>query len=113
MRPSATPIRTPVAQPPGSNAVSNHKSMRGRPRRLCLDILAERREDSEMVRPDRLWRNARLATMTGDGLGVVEGGEVAAAGGRLAYAGTAAGWPSDRDAEIGEASRRGRWARYG
>src|SRR3546814_8905593 len=48
-----------------------------------------------MVRPDRLWRNARLATMTGDGLGVVEGGVVAATDGRIAYAGPADGAPSD------------------
>src|SRR3546814_16634946 len=48
-----------------------------------------------MVRPDGLWRNARLATMTGDGLGVVEGGVVAATDGRIAYAGPADGAPSD------------------
>lgn len=36
---------------------------------------------------DKLWRNARLATMTGDGLGVVEHGAVAATGGRITYAG--------------------------
>ncbi|WP_447724168.1 imidazolonepropionase [Sphingomonas koreensis] len=36
---------------------------------------------------DKLWRNARLATMTGDGLGIVERGAVAATGGTITYAG--------------------------
>lgn len=44
---------------------------------------------------DRLWRNARLATMAGEGLGIVEGGAVAARDGRIAFAGPEAGLPSD------------------
>jgi len=36
---------------------------------------------------DKLWRNARLATMTGDGLGIVEHGAIAASGGTITYAG--------------------------
>ena len=36
---------------------------------------------------DRLWTNARLATMAGPALGVVEDGALAVAGGRIAYAG--------------------------
>lgn len=36
---------------------------------------------------DKLWRNARLATMTGDGLGIVEQGAVAATGGTITYSG--------------------------
>lgn len=36
---------------------------------------------------DKLWRNARLATMTGSGLGVVEQGAVAAVGGTITYVG--------------------------
>lgn len=36
---------------------------------------------------DTLWRNARLATMTGDGLGIVERGAIAATGGTITYAG--------------------------
>ena len=36
---------------------------------------------------DRLWTNARLATMAGDGLGVIEDGAVACSGGRIAFAG--------------------------
>ena len=42
---------------------------------------------------DRLWRNARLATMTGESLGVVERGAVAAKDGRIAWAGPEAEMP--------------------
>ena len=42
---------------------------------------------------DRLWTNARLATMTGDGLGIVEDGVVASKDGRIAYAGPRRGGP--------------------
>lgn len=38
---------------------------------------------------DRIWTNARLATMVGDGLGMVENGMVAARDGRIVYAGPA------------------------
>src|SRR3546814_14535823 len=48
-----------------------------------------------MGRADRLWGDARRGTMTGDGLGVGEGGVVAATDGRIAYAGPADGAPSD------------------
>ncbi|MDF7775631.1 imidazolonepropionase [Sphingomonas sp. AOB5] len=41
---------------------------------------------------DRIWRNARLATMR-DGLGVVEDGAVACRDGRIVYAGPADGAP--------------------
>jgi len=40
-----------------------------------------------------IWTNARLATMAGDGLDVIEDGAVAARGGRIVYAGPAAGAP--------------------
>ena len=54
---------------------------------------------------DRLWTNARLATMTGEGLGVVEDGAVACAGGRIAYAGPRDGAPlADETIDCG-----GRW----
>jgi imidazolonepropionase len=43
---------------------------------------------------DRLWRNARLATMAGEGLGVVERGAVAAKDGRIAFAGPEAEMPA-------------------
>jgi imidazolonepropionase len=41
------------------------------------------------MRCDRLWTKARLATMAGDGLGLVEDGIVAADDGRILYAGSA------------------------
>ncbi len=42
---------------------------------------------SERITCDRLWRNARLATLAGDSVGLVENGMVAATGGRIVYAG--------------------------
>ncbi|KQT32115.1 imidazolonepropionase [Sphingomonas sp. Leaf412] len=41
------------------------------------------------MRCDTIWRNARLATMAGDDLGIVADGIVAARDGRIAYAGPA------------------------
>ncbi|VVT14460.1 Imidazolonepropionase [Sphingomonas sp. EC-HK361] len=55
---------------------------------------------------DRLWTNARLATMTGDGLGIVEDGVVASRDGRIAYAGPRAAAP-DMAGEIIDCA--GRW----
>src|SRR3546814_17190799 len=46
------------------------------------------------MRCDRLWTDARLATMAGDGLGIVEHGVLAAAGGAIFYAGAAADAPA-------------------
>ena len=43
---------------------------------------------------DRVWRNARLATLVGPGLGEVADGVVAALGGRIVYAGAAAEAPA-------------------
>src|SRR3546814_18468666 len=45
------------------------------------------------MRCDRLWTDARLATMAGDGLGIVEHGVIAADGGAIFYAGPAADPP--------------------
>lgn len=59
------------------------------------------------MRCDRLWRDARLATMTGNGLGIVEDGIVAAEGGTILYAGPAADAPSF-DPERAE-NLDGRW----
>ncbi|HEY8565878.1 MAG TPA: imidazolonepropionase [Beijerinckiaceae bacterium] len=57
---------------------------------------------------DRLWRNARLATMTGEGLGLVEGGAVASHDGRIVSAGAEAELPGDlRPAETIDVE--GRW----
>ena len=47
------------------------------------------------MRVDRLWRNARLLTMTGaDGLGAVFSGAVASRGGRIVFAGAEAELPA-------------------
>ena len=45
------------------------------------------------MRCDRLWRQARLMTMVPPGLGVVEDGIVACAGGKILYAGPSRGAP--------------------
>src|SRR3546814_11365517 len=50
--------------------------------------------DSRVMRCDTLWRKARLATMAGDGPGIVEAGLLAAQDGRIVYAGPAAGAPA-------------------
>jgi imidazolonepropionase len=41
------------------------------------------------MRCDRLWRNARLATLTGPGLGIIDNGTLAARDGKIIYVGTA------------------------
>lgn len=46
---------------------------------------------------DRLWTNARLATLTGDGLGLVEQGAIAAQDGRIAWVGPASEAPTDAE----------------
>ena len=56
---------------------------------------------------DRLWNNARLATLTGEGLGIVDDGIVAARDGRIVYAGTAANAPTLEAAETIDCA--GRW----
>ncbi|WP_247409949.1 imidazolonepropionase, partial [Bradyrhizobium sp. 23] len=49
---------------------------------------------------DRIWHNARLATMRADGpdLGEIEHGVIAARGGRIAYAGSQTDFPASADA---------------
>ncbi|MBI3676836.1 MAG: imidazolonepropionase [Proteobacteria bacterium] len=59
------------------------------------------------MRCDRIWRNARLATLTGVGLGVVENGVVASKDGRIVYAGAEAGAPQLDGAELVDC--KGRW----
>jgi imidazolonepropionase len=60
------------------------------------------------MRVDRLWHNARLATMVpAQGIGVAENGVVAAAGGRIAFAGPAAVAPAFDAAE--RYNCEGRW----
>ena len=50
------------------------------------------------MRFDRVWFNARLAPLAGDGLGIIEDGAVAARDGRIAFAGRVADLPSGWDA---------------
>jgi imidazolonepropionase len=57
---------------------------------------------------DRIWLNARLATMAGPGFGVQEAGAVAARGGRIAFVGTMAELPSGWDA-VERIDCGGRW----
>ncbi|PXA84118.1 imidazolonepropionase [Nostoc sp. 3335mG] len=59
------------------------------------------------MRCDRLWSDARLATMTGDGLGIVDRGVIASVDGRIAYAGPAADAPAFEAAEA--IACDGRW----
>lgn len=54
---------------------------------------------------DRLWRNVRLATMTGDGLGIVEDGAVACRDGVIVHAGPVATAPAAAETIDGG----GRW----
>jgi imidazolonepropionase len=57
---------------------------------------------------DTIWLDARLATMNGPGLGIVERGAVAAKDGRIAFAGGMADLPSGWDAKA-RVSLDGRW----
>jgi imidazolonepropionase len=52
-----------------------------------------------MARWDSLWRNAHLATMADEGLGVVEDGAIAVAHGRIAWVGPVAALPQGEAAE--------------
>ena len=55
---------------------------------------------------NRVWCNARLATMVGEGLGTIEDGVVAAANGQIVFAGPAAAAPRWADAETIDCGRR-------
>jgi imidazolonepropionase len=50
------------------------------------------------MRFDRVWLNARLATLSGEDLGIVDNGAVAAKDGRIAFAGPAQDFPTGWDA---------------
>jgi imidazolonepropionase len=58
------------------------------------------RKDRMAERFDRIWHNARLATMRSDlpDPGVIEHGLIAASDGRIVYAGADSGFPRDADA---------------
>nr|WP_086493458.1 imidazolonepropionase [Novosphingobium panipatense] len=59
------------------------------------------------MRCDRLWKHARLATMTGDLMGVIEQGVIASRDGLILYAGPDADAPSFEAAEVTDCA--GRW----
>lgn len=59
------------------------------------------------MRCDRVWHNARLATMAGDGLGEIEDGVIASHDSRIIYAGPAADAPAFDAAERIDCA--GRW----
>jgi len=63
--------------------------------------------ETRNMRCDRLWKQARLATMVGAGLGVVDDGVVAARDGDIVYAGPAADAP--RLAPVETTDCGGRW----
>jgi imidazolonepropionase len=50
------------------------------------------------MRFDRVWHNARLATLKSDGLGIIENGAVASKDGRIAFAGPVQDMPAGWDA---------------
>lgn len=56
---------------------------------------------------DNVWHNARLATLTGPGLGIVEHGTVAANNGRIVYAGPIADAPRFDATDVTDCE--GRW----
>jgi len=60
------------------------------------------------MRFDRVWFNARLATLAGPDLGLVENGAVAAVDGRIAFAGPAKDLPRGWDA-VERIDCEGRW----
>ena len=57
------------------------------------------------MRADTVWTNARLLTMTGPGLGLIEGGAVAARDGRIVFAGPL----RDAPAAVATIDCGGRW----
>ena len=67
--------------------------------------------DAAASAPDRLWRNARLATMVGTagGLGIVPNGALAVRNGRIAYAGPQSGLPADLRHASEVIDCEGRW----
>lgn len=57
----------------------------------------------------RLWRNARLATLAGDDLGIVERGAVLAEGERIAFAGPESDLPATMRDKARTVDLEGRW----
>ena len=63
---------------------------------------------------DRIWHNARLATLRGDlpDLGVIEHGVIAVRGGRIAFAGSGSDVSNLEDEHVNVWTRRGRKRRH-
>ncbi len=74
---------------------------------VCSGHVIMYSHNNDPMQCDRLWKNARLATMAGDGLGLVEDGLIAARDGRIVFAGAAAEAPSFEAAETVDCA--GRW----
>ena len=70
--------------------------------------------DGSRMRYDTVWLDARIATLRSDmpGLGIVEGGAIAATAGRIAFAGRQADLPTGWDAET-RIPLEGRWVTPG
>jgi imidazolonepropionase len=67
---------------------------------ICLDIIDGAAKAADAIWSEeslRIWRNARLATMTPPGLGIVEDGIVACEDDRIVFAGAAADAPTVLD----------------
>ena len=60
------------------------------------------------MRFDRIWLNARLATLAGDGLGIIERGALASKDGRIAFVGSSDGLPTAWDS-VERIDCGGRW----
>src|SRR6185436_11390567 len=118
--PPATDTRTSRAQPSGNSARSQkmardsggsgmRASIRGRIASSGLPLAGRGTHlYGSPMRCDRIWRNARLATMTpSSGLGIVEDGLVACRDGDIVYAGPTADAPAALDSlEVVDCQRR-------
>src|SRR5712671_4020082 len=112
MIPSVTTTCTSSAHPAGSSADPKCRvDMFSKPAGqntsaiICIDIYSRQASAVEGIccmaeRFDRIWHNARLATVRGDlaDLGVIERGVIAARDGRIAFAGDRSDFPSGADA---------------
>src|SRR5271154_3310591 len=67
--------------------------------------------DDEPARPERIWRNARLATLSPErpGLGIIERGAIVASGGRIAFAGPEDELPAASRVGANVVDCEGRW----
>jgi imidazolonepropionase len=67
--------------------------------------------DDEPARPERIWRNARLATLSPErpGLGIIERGAIVATGGRIAFAGPEDELPAASRVGANVVDCEGRW----